>query len=102
MPRFFAIPVLFLVISCSPSGLPTLPSRPNVVIFYVDDLGYGDLGCYGAVGVKTPNIDRLAGNGLRFTDSHCSAAIWLILRNSPKCFDNKENSSTAVHEPPGG
>jgi arylsulfatase A-like enzyme len=49
-------------------------SLPNIVIFYVDDLGYGDVGSYGAVGVETPNIDRLAANGVRFTDAHSSAA----------------------------
>jgi arylsulfatase A-like enzyme len=47
---------------------------PNIVIFYVDDLGYGDVGSYGAVGVETPNIDRLADGGIRFTDAHSSAA----------------------------
>jgi arylsulfatase A len=47
---------------------------PNIVIFYVDDLGYGDVGSYGAIGVETPNIDRLAANGVRFTDAHSSAA----------------------------
>jgi arylsulfatase A len=49
-------------------------SRPNIIILYADDLGYGDVGCYGATAVKTPNIDRLATNGLRFTDAHCTAA----------------------------
>ena len=47
---------------------------PNIVLIYVDDLGYGDVGCYGAQGVATPNVDRLARNGLLFTDAHCSAA----------------------------
>ena len=47
---------------------------PNVIVFYADDLGYGDLGSYGAVGVETPNIDRLAANGVRFTDAHAVAA----------------------------
>lgn len=37
-------------------------TKPNIVIFYVDDLGYGDLSSYGAVGVQTPNIDRLKRN----------------------------------------
>ncbi|MEW6997820.1 arylsulfatase [Colwelliaceae bacterium BS250] len=49
-------------------------SKPNVVIFYIDDLGYGDLGSYGATGVETPEIDRIANNGIRFTDGHSSAA----------------------------
>src|SRR6476646_9410271 len=39
-----------------------------------DDLGYGDLGCYGATKVQTPNVDRLAAAGLRFTDGHCTSA----------------------------
>ncbi|MCC7062066.1 MAG: arylsulfatase [Planctomycetes bacterium] len=47
---------------------------PNVVILYADDLGYGDVSCYGAKAVQTPNIDRLAAAGLRFTDAHCTSA----------------------------
>lgn len=49
-------------------------TKPNIVIFYIDDLGYGDVGSYGAVGVETPSIDKLAENGIRFTDAHSSAA----------------------------
>ncbi|WP_405054398.1 sulfatase family protein [Thalassotalea fonticola] len=49
-------------------------TKPNIVIFYIDDLGYGDVGSYGAVGVETPSIDKLAENGVRFTDAHSSAA----------------------------
>jgi arylsulfatase A-like enzyme len=49
-------------------------SPPNIVLIYADDLGYGDVGCYGATRVKTPNIDRLAREGLRFTDAHCTSA----------------------------
>lgn len=48
--------------------------RPNIVLIYADDLGYGDVGCYGATAVKTPNIDRLARDGLRFTDGHSPSA----------------------------
>ena len=48
--------------------------RPNIVLIYADDLGYGDIGCYGATEVNTPNIDRLAREGLRFTDAHSAAA----------------------------
>ncbi len=47
---------------------------PNIVIFYADDLGYGDLGSYGARGLPTPNVDRLAREGVRFTDAHATAA----------------------------
>lgn len=52
----------------------TDPNRPNVIIIFADDLGYGDLGCYGAKNVKTPNVDRLAEQGIRFTDTHAVAA----------------------------
>ena len=48
--------------------------RPNVVFIYADDLGYGDLSCYGATKLHTPNIDKLAAEGLRFTDAHCTSA----------------------------
>lgn len=49
-------------------------SQPNIVIIYGDDVGYGDVGAYGSELIPTPNIDRLAEEGLRFTDGHCSAA----------------------------
>lgn len=48
--------------------------KPNVVIFYVDDLGYGDLSSYGMTATQTPNVDALAKDGIRFTDAHSSAA----------------------------
>ena len=59
-------------------GMPIVASaqqeRPNVVIIEADDLGFGDLSCYGAQNLKTPGMDRLANEGLRFTDAHCTAA----------------------------
>jgi len=48
---------------------------PNIVVILADDIGYGDLGCYGAAKVKTPNCDRLAAAGLRFTDGHSMASV---------------------------
>jgi len=48
--------------------------KPNVIIIYADDLGYGDLGCYGATKIKTPNMDRLAKRGVRFTNGHATSA----------------------------
>lgn len=50
-------------------------NRPNVVYILVDDLGYGDVGCYGATKVKTPNIDKLASEGKMFTDAHSASAV---------------------------
>jgi arylsulfatase A-like enzyme len=48
---------------------------PNVVLIFADDLGYGDLSCYGATKVHTPNIDRLAAEGKKFTDAHSASAV---------------------------
>ena len=47
---------------------------PNVIVFLTDDLGYGDVSCYGSKAIQTPNVDRLAKGGLRFTDGHAAAA----------------------------
>ncbi len=48
--------------------------RPNIVLIYADDLGYGDISCNGATEVSTPNVDRIAKEGLNFTDGHCASA----------------------------
>ncbi len=55
-------------------GQPAAPRRPNILLIYADDVGYGDLSCYGAKLVKTPHLDRLAAEGVRFSDAHSSAA----------------------------
>lgn len=49
--------------------------KPNIIILFADDLGYGDLGCYGAQDVQTPNIDQLASEGLRFTDFQVASSV---------------------------
>ena len=56
------------------TGIPADSLRPNVVLIYADDLGFGDLECYGAKGVKTPNTNKLAANGLCFTNAHSVAS----------------------------
>jgi arylsulfatase A-like enzyme len=50
-------------------------ARPNIIVILADDIGYGDFGCYGATRIMTPAVDRLAREGLRFTDAHSSAAV---------------------------
>lgn len=52
----------------------SLPQKPNVIFIVADDIGYGDLSCYGGKTIHTPNIDKLASNGIRFTDAHAVAA----------------------------
>jgi arylsulfatase A-like enzyme len=70
------------------------PAHPNIVIIYSDDVGYGDLGCYGATKVQTPNLDQLAAEGLRFTDAHSTASTCTPSRFSiltgEYAFRNKE------------
>ncbi|MDA7640009.1 sulfatase [Opitutaceae bacterium] len=72
-PKFVKCPLLSLptilvafIIGTSPANGAD-PSRPNVVILFTDDMGYGDLACYGHPSIKTPNIDRLADDGIRLT-----------------------------------
>ena len=49
-------------------------TKPNIVLILADDLGFGDMGCYGATRIPTPNVDRLAREGLRFRDAHSTSA----------------------------
>ena len=67
---------LFAIVVFSITGQAAeISESPNVIFILTDDLGYSDVGCYGATKVKTPHIDRLAEEGLRFTDFHTAASI---------------------------
>lgn len=68
---FSVLLVLAATISCTRAA----EQRPNIVIIMADDLGYGDVGCYGATKISTPNIDRLASEGMQFTDAHAAASL---------------------------
>ena len=61
---------------------------PNVILIYGDDVGYGDVGAYGSTMIPTPNIDRLASEGLLFTDGHCSAST---------CTPSRFSMLTGIH-----
>jgi arylsulfatase A-like enzyme len=64
-----------LPLCCLTQGISAQKAeKPNVVFIYADDLGYGDISCYGAKSINTPNIDQLARQGVRFTNMHSSAA----------------------------
>src|SRR4051812_43511219 len=61
---------------CSCATADAAPSKPpNFVIILCDDLGYGDLGCYGNPSIRTPNLDRLASEGMRFTDFYAAECV---------------------------
>jgi arylsulfatase A len=60
--------------ACPQDGKARASDRPNIVLIMADDMGYGDLSCYGATELNTPNIDQLAKEGQRFTSGYCSAS----------------------------
>lgn len=66
-------PILFFT-ACQNQPMQPEPSYPNILVIYLDDLGYGDVGAYGATEIKTPNIDKLAEGGVRFTNGYASSA----------------------------
>lgn len=79
---------ILLSVLCTGFVLAQNNERPNVVIIYGDDVGYGDVGAYGSEMIPTPNIDKLASEGIRFTDGHCSAAT---------CTPSRYSLMTGVH-----
>ena len=64
----------FLSVTASQLVFGQTTEKPNIIIIYADDLGYGDVSCYGATSISTPNIDRFSKQGLRFTNAHCTSA----------------------------
>ena len=66
--------LLALLLLLAPSFTPAA-DKPNFVIILADDLGYGDLGCYGHPSIRTPNLDRMAAEGVRFTDFYVAAEV---------------------------
>ena len=72
--RFCLVLLIFISISsCSVKNEEI--RQPNIIIIYVDDLGYGDLGVYGHPSIKTPNLDRMAAEGLKFTQFYVGASV---------------------------
>ena len=91
MPRI--LPILFLLLAWSSltEAAASPVSKPNIVIIFMDDMGYADVSSFGAKGYKTPNIDRLAEEGCRFTNFHvaqpvCSASRAGLLTG---CYPNR-------------
>ncbi len=83
----FAAPLLFgLVLALS--TMASAAEEPNLIYIMVDDLGYGDLGCYGQQRIKTPCLDRMAAEGLRFTDHYAGNTV---------CAPSRCSLMTGVH-----
>src|SRR5260370_34314807 len=81
----FLVPALLACLPLAGESAPTAasaalmpapaPRKPNILLIVADDLGYGDLGCYGQTKIKTPNIDKLAAEGVRFTDFYAGSTV---------------------------
>lgn len=71
--------VLTVISACKPAEAPIQTMEkvnlPNIVVIYCDDLGYGDLGCFGNTEIRTPNIDRMAGEGMKFTEFYSASPV---------------------------
>jgi arylsulfatase A-like enzyme len=97
--HWFATLSAGLVVASFAAHAASRPTRPpNVVLIFADDLGYADLGCFGATKIKTPSIDRLAAEGIRFTDFYvaqavCSASRCALLTG---CYPNRVGITGAL------
>jgi arylsulfatase A-like enzyme len=76
----------FIIVNCSTKKED--PAKPNIIYIMADDLGYGELGCYGQKDIKTPNIDRLAAEGMKFTQHYSG---------SPVCAPARSVLMTGLH-----
>lgn len=87
-----------LFLGCSQNKQIPITPKPNVVLIFIDDEGYGDVGCYGATGFQTPNLDRMASQGMKFTNFYaaqpvCSASRAGLLTG---CYPNRIGFSGAL------
>ena len=75
------------------------PRLPNVVLILADDLGYADLGCFGADKIKTPNIDRMAAEGMKFTSFYVAQAVCSASRAAlmTGCYANRVGMQGALN-----
>lgn len=83
MKRFFLIILAGLLFSLS-----SLAQKPNIIFIFADDLGYGEVGCYGQQKIETPNIDKLAANGLKFNQFYAGTAV---------CAPSRASLMTGLH-----
>lgn len=79
------IPNLFMaaiaMLGCGAASAQTTPQRPNIIVILADDLGWGELGCYGQQKIKTPNLDKMAAEGQRWTQFYSGAPVCSPSRN---------------------
>lgn len=87
--RILTLATTMLLATCH--AAPDTTSPPNVVLVFCDDLGWGDLGCYGNPNLRTPNLDRLAAQGVRCTDFYCAQPVCSASRAAilTGCYPNR-------------
>lgn len=105
--RWWVVALVLLGLRSIGTAAETVQRPPNVVVIFTDDQGYGDVGCFGARDWKTPNLDRLAEQGVRFTDFHVSQPVCSASRASllTGCYANRigihgalgPNSNHGIH-----
>src|SRR5215468_7483173 len=95
--RFAA--ALLLLASCAGGPTAEAVRGPNIVIILTDDQGYADVGCFGGKGVKTPNLDRMAREGMRFTDFYVAQAVCTASRAAlmTGCYPNRVGLQGALN-----
>ena len=74
-------------------------TKPNILFLFADDLGYGELGCYGFKEVPTPNIDTIAANGIRFTSGYVSAPLCSPSMRAARSTDSLASCSSSSRSP---
>ncbi|HVE40920.1 MAG TPA: sulfatase [Planctomycetota bacterium] len=96
---------LLLLASCAGGSTAEGARPPNIVVILTDDQGYADVGCFGAQGVRTPNLDRMAREGTRFTDFYVAQAVCTASRAAlmTGCYPNRVGLQGALnHQSPIG
>ena len=82
--KYTVILIIMLIFSCKQEKAATVEkseTKPNIIFILADDLGYGDLGSYGQEEIKTPNLDKMAQEGMRFTQHYAGATVCAPSRN---------------------
>ena len=99
MNRNLIVVILFIVTACLNTGYSKTSQKPNVILIYADDLGRGLLGIYGQKIIKTPNIDKLANEGMRFDNAYgcilCAPARASLITGMHDCHSNEWNITQA-------
>ncbi len=93
---FKIIPMLIMMLV---PNLETRADDPNIILIFIDDLGWKDVGCYGNDFIDTPNIDRLASEGMRFTDFYASGAVCSPTRCAVQSGQNQARIGITAHIP---